>query len=181
MIQQQVPLAPTSTKPACWGKHFDETDRVCRGCGFQSTCREEIIKNNVVNQQPQPFLPQRTMPAQPQFAQAAAPHQPFLAPPPPPPPPQYRAAPLPIIQQYQGQPVFPPPIQYGYGWVNDPLYYSAHAAPPPMRPQFEGESFFERLAKNTGLALLESFFMSLFLATRQMVWPPAREFRNGSK
>jgi hypothetical protein len=34
------------------------------------------------------------------------------------------------------------------------------------------ESFMERVVKNAGLAMLESFFGQCFLAVRQMVLPP---------
>jgi len=81
------------------------------------------------------------------------------------------------MQQPQQQPqrvaVHPPPQQqYGYGWIQDPLYYTLTSAPPPVRPQMGDETFFDRVVKNTGLAMMESFFGQCLLAVRQMVLPP---------
>jgi hypothetical protein len=63
-------------------------------------------------------------------------------------------------------------VPYGYGWTPDPLYYSIHAAPPPLRPQFQGETFFERVVKNAALGMMESFFKEMFMAVRQTFWQP---------
>jgi hypothetical protein len=59
--------------------------------------------------------------------------------------------------------------------MQDPLYYTIHAAPPPMRPQLQGEGFFDRVVKNAALSMMESFFASMFLAVRQMIWAPDPE------
>jgi hypothetical protein len=67
----------------------------------------------------------------------------------------------------------PPMQQPPYGWLHDPLYYTMAATPPPVRPQMQGESFVERVAKNAGLAMVEAFFGQCFLAVRQLILPPA--------
>jgi hypothetical protein len=80
-----------------------------------------------------------------------------------------------IIQHPQTQQpvrVYDPPPAYHYGWLNDPLYYSGVATPPPMRPQLAGETFFERVVKNMGLSMMESMFFQGYLAVRQMVLAP---------
>jgi hypothetical protein len=59
-----------------------------------------------------------------------------------------------------------------YGWLHDPLYYTMAATPPPVRPQMQGESFVERVAKNAALAMVESLFGQCFLAVRQLILPP---------
>jgi len=80
----------------------------------------------------------------------------------------------PVMNAQPMRPVHPvPPQQYGYGWIQDPMYYALTSAPPPMRPQMGDETFFGRVVKNTGLAMLESFFGQCLLAVRQMVLPPA--------
>ena len=65
-----------------------------------------------------------------------------------------------------------------YGRFQDPLHYSLMTAPPPYRPQMPGESFFERVMKNVGLAMLEAVAMQGLLAVRQMVLPPEAKSSN---
>jgi hypothetical protein len=167
--------APTSVqaRPPCWGKSFDETNRECRGCGFQTSCKEDIIQQN---QARRPYY------GQPDYRQAApapipVPTTPWSPPMPVQPPP--RVAPLAVAPPPQYPvPARPPEHglpQYGYGWVPDPLFYSVHMAPPMMRHQFPDETFMERTVKNVGLSMLEAFFGSLLLATRQMIWAPTPE------
>jgi hypothetical protein len=178
-------------RPRCWGMEaaFDITSRECRGCAATNSCRDQIQRTqnarrfavappagvNQTAQFFQQFAPQPTV--IPVHAQAFAPTATAQAPVP---------APLPVVHQmpFQQQAIqqarppqapvqaFPSPSQYGYGWLHDPLYYTAVASPPPMRPQLDGESFFERMMKNVGLAMLESFFLQSFLAVRQLVIPP---------
>jgi hypothetical protein len=82
-------------------------------------------------------------------------------------------APVPVVQQQQQRPQqIMTQVPYGYGWVNDPLQYSLYSTPPLIRPQMPGETFVERVVKNTGLAMFESFLVSMLLAVRQMVWEP---------
>lgn len=184
-------------RPPCWGKLYSEGDKDCKVCGFQSSCRSEIVRLNVNKpvgfaaasvQQPAPS------PA-PYYAaysgQQYAPLSPYVAPPPAPaqlaPAPMYRAqpvvtqvvAPRPPAQVQQApqqqQSIYPAPTNYGYGWLQDPLYNTIQAVPPPMRPQFPGESFIERVGKNMLLSMVESFFAQGFLAIRQLVLAPSPE------
>jgi hypothetical protein len=60
-----------------------------------------------------------------------------------------------------------------YGRVQDPLYHTISATPVPMRPQFAGETFTERLTKNVALHLMEVFLTQLLLGVRQMFMPPS--------
>ena len=161
-------------RPRCWSKAFDEGARECRGCSFQVSCKEEIYRANSAArpmappapQQPffQPYaVPQPVQVLQP-MQQPAVPVFRGLANPVPQPP---------LNQQIAARPVYPvPQQQYGYGWIQDPLYYTLTSAPPPMRPQMGDESFFDRTVKNVGLAMLESFFGQCLIAVRQMVLPP---------
>ncbi len=34
-------------RPSCWGRReiYDANDRECRGCGFQASCRDQVIKS----------------------------------------------------------------------------------------------------------------------------------------
>lgn len=160
-------------RPRCWSKAFDEGARECRGCSFQVSCKEEIYRMNAARQvappapQPQYFQPYAVpQPVQVLQQQALQQVPTFrnLAPVPP-------QAPVP--QQLAARPIHPPPQnQYGYGWIQDPLYYTLTSAPPPMRPQMGDETFFDRTVKNVGLAMLESFFGQCLIAVRQMVLPP---------
>lgn len=166
----RLPATALSDRPRCWGKSLDETSRECRGCGFQASCRDEMIRQNVNRPLAVPPVPQyygtpshpytvpqpvpvtlRPMAVTPQALESAAR---TVVP-----------APRPVAAQPQTQ-------QYGYGWLNDPMFMTVHSAPPPMRPQLPGESFFERVMKNVGLSLLEQVFKEGFLAVRQMILPP---------
>lgn len=169
----------TSGKPACWGKSYEDGNRECRNCGVQGSCKDEVIRNNV-NRPAFSFY----QPYQQQTFQAPAPQ----------PPTYYQVpAPQPTYQQVQFRPTYQPqqvPVQsvqtqfrppvpqqqmappYQYGWVQDPLQYQLFSSPPPFRPQLDGETFFERVVKNTGLAMLESILGSMLLAVRQMVLEP---------
>ena len=172
--QYGVQAPSLAERPKCWSKAFDESARECRGCGFQTSCKEEVVRLNASRYiappapQPQYFqpyaVPQHVQIVQPQ-PQQLVPQFRGLAPAAPPP-----QQPQPLAQRPTHQ---IPMQQYGYGWIQDPLYYALTSAPPPMRPQMGDESFFDRVVKNTGLAMLESFFGQCLLAVRQMVLPPA--------
>lgn len=150
--------------------------------------------------QPQPFpapqqysVPQPAQPVQvPTYYQPAvvkpAPIQgpapaPFQVPAPVQvPQPQYQVVPYkpPVVQAQPAQAPQPPPqvqqpqmvVHDYYGRFQDPLHYQITMAPPPYRPQMVGETFWERLAKNTGLMMTETLLASLILGVRQLVLPP---------
>jgi hypothetical protein len=159
-------------KPRCWGKSYEEHDRECRNCGFQSTCREEIFRQNSM---PRPIAPPYAAPAPTRpyaFPQPVATSiQPYSPPAPAPVArvaPVAQPAPVPVVAPIQ-QPV------HRYGWLNDPLYQMIHSAPPPMRTQMEGETFAGRVMKNTALAMMEKGIAELFLAIRQVIFAPRKE------
>lgn len=184
-----TPLA--MERPRCWGMEsaYDVSSRECRGCSSQNSCRDQVVRaQNARRVAVPPPVQAPTAAYFSQFgqvppAQAFHPAQVPLAPPPMIQPPQqapiaqYQPPPQQIRQaqppQQQAVQVYQAPGQFQYGWLHDPLYYSAVASPPPMRPQLPGESFPERMVKNIGLAMLESFFLQSFLAVRQLVLPPA--------
>jgi hypothetical protein len=203
----------TGNRPGCWGRNdiYDLQSRDCRGCGFQTSCRDQIIKQTM-NTQPSP-VPQVNSPthipsyystflqptpfAQPQqVPQQFAPQAPpmFQQPQPPqqqvsvfkfqPPPVPMQAAPAFQAPRPPSVPVMQPPQpqqlqqqvlmgqQDFYGRVQDPLFY-ALMAPPPFRPQMEGETFMERVGKNLLLDLTSMACFHLGLALRQMFMPPS--------
>jgi hypothetical protein len=195
-------------RPKCWGRDFNSEDRECKGCPWQVTCREQVIRDAVNRQpaapapvqgppmnyyqQPMPMYqpPAPVQPVHPYYQSALARPVPVAAPAPAPAPVpvQVQPAPAPFqVVQYQRPaapapapmqapvPVQQPqPIQVldWYGRFQDPVFYQVATAPPPYRPQHPGETFFERVAKNVGLSMLEAVFMQCFLAVRQMVLPP---------
>lgn len=174
-------------RPSCWGKPdiYDSQDRECRGCGFQSSCRDQVIKLTPAQQNP----PVTTTPAPyyHSYAPYAAP-QPTVAPAPVPAPVQ--------ISQYRPAPVAPAPIapptytapatrapvpqqppqaaqfqQDWYGRMQDPLFFTV-LSPPPLRQQMYGETFGERFFKNLLLDVGAMAAGHLMLALRQMLLPP---------
>lgn len=190
-FQYGTPSQQLAERPRCWSKSHDEGSRECRGCSFQTSCKEEIIRLNATRplaapapQQPyyapqyqpapqqtfQPYaVPQPVQVLQQPVQQSLVPQFKGLTPAP-------VAAPVlatPVMTAQPMKPIHPiPQQQYGYGWIQDPMYYALTSAPPPMRPQMGDETFFGRVVKNTGLAMLESFFGQCLLAVRQMVLPP---------
>lgn len=180
-----APVSALAERPRCWGKEYNDVARECRGCGFQNSCKEEIVRQNVNRgQQTVPFY-------QPATQMQAPTHVPVYAPAPQPVQqvPQYQQVPFntqvartvqAIPPQAQPQPVvpartvqvMPAPQNYGYGWIQDPLAYTLASCPPPVRHQMPGETFMERAAKNTALAMAETFFGQCMLAVRQYVWAP---------
>lgn len=184
MLQYQYGSVNAQAKPACWGRSYEEGNRECRNCGFQGSCKDEIIRAAVNRpqmyqppqypqyQQYQPPIPvpqvqvPQYQPPQPTFARSLTNWQPQ-----PQPQPQ-------VMQQGLARTAINPAqaIPYGYGWLNDPMHYYIHTTPPPQRPQLPGETFMGRVVKNAGLAMMESFFASMFLAVRQMTWAPEPEY-----
>lgn len=165
--------APVVSRPICWGKSFDETNRECRGCSFQTSCKEEVVRAASYSR---PYYGTPEAQRAPMYAAAPIPA------PVPAPVPVYtqpaRASILPVV--HQPSPMAMKPEQrsdlpaYGYGWVNDQLFYSIHTSPPVYRTQLPGETFVERAAKNVALSVFESLLGSLLLAARQIIWAPKR-------
>jgi hypothetical protein len=177
-------------RPQCWGRDFDERSQECRGCQFQTTCKEAILRANVSSRAfSSPTAP---MPAPMPFGMAPQPPQVRYVNPVPGP---QAAVPVPVHAQPQSTgpawkswtspyqpavqapaaPVTPPAIPTAddrYGWVSDPLFYQLLTAPPMYRPQLPGETFTERLVKNIGLSAVEAGLSQLLLAVRQLVFPP---------
>lgn len=161
-------------KPPCWGtSKYDNEDRECRACGFQNTCRDQVIKLKPVTPAPVPvasFFNQYQTPT------------PYAAPQPAPQPAQQfvRVTPTPVQPaQVQMKPVVPAtgqvqPAQFNdrYGQFQDPMFNSIKATPSVLRPQFPNESFPTRVAKNMALAGLESAIGELLLGVRQFIWAP---------
>ena len=165
---------PGVERPRCWGRSFDSSSSECHRCGVQNSCKDEIIKLNVGRQIPAPSMYQPDyggphpassyavpQPTQPVYQQQ------MMARVQPPAPPTVQEAAARALAQIQ-----PPMQQPPYGWLHDPLYYTMAATPPPVRPQMQGESFVERVAKNAALAMIESLFGQCFLAVRQLLLPP---------
>jgi hypothetical protein len=184
-----APSAPVIERPRCWGRSFDEMSSECRRCGFQNSCKDEIIRCNInrpapMQQYQAPYGPAPAVPyTQPMQAQPVVFQQQ-----------QQVAGFRPQFQQQQQiqhqppqqlaqeaaqramlmntvQPMQQPP----YGWLHDPLYYTMAATPPPVRPQMTGEGFVERVVKNAGLAMVEALFGQCFLAVRQLILPPRQQ------
>lgn len=169
-----MPPTPYVEHPRCWGRSFDDLSGECRRCGYQNSCKDEIIRLNVGRQMSSPIVPQPAyggpyptapyaapQPAQPVMFQHQMMRSQATAPPVFHESAQRAIVPMQMVQQ--------PP----YGWLHDPLYYTMAATPPPVRNQLQGESFVGRVAKNTALAMIESLFGQCFLAIRQLILPPA--------
>lgn len=174
-------------RPGCWGRTdvYDSDSRECRGCGFQSTCRNQVIKSTpaqAVAPVNQPYYSQYTAPAlpymAPQLAQAPIQVARYQAPAPAPIAPMYTTpAPAPVRVQAQVPTLSHQQMQPGqpqqdwYGRMQDPLFFQI-LSPPPFRPQMHGENFGERLFKNLMLDLASMAMGHLMLGLRQMVLPP---------
>lgn len=186
----------TGNRPGCWGRTdvYDSENRECRGCGFQNSCRNQVIKltpqQQVIPQAPMnapTYYPYQTAPYQapvpapmPMQAPVPAPmqiarYQPSVTPAPIAPPtyvapaPVRVPAPIPTQQPQQMQNV--PPQQDWYGRMQDPLFFHI-LSPPPFRPQMPGEVFGERLLKNLALDVAAMACGHLMLGLRQMILPP---------
>lgn len=181
----------SGNRPGCWGRLdvYDSEGRECRGCGFQSSCRDNVIKQTINNQQAvqqvstgyySPY--QQPMP----FAPAPAPMAitPYQAPAPAPVQVARFVAPAPVVQQQPVRVPAPIPTQLPqqamhpgqmqhdwYGRMQDPLFFQI-LQPPPFRAQVPGESFGQRFIKNLALDLGTMAFFHAGLALRQMFLPP---------
>ena len=155
------------TRPSCWGHAniFNADNRECSRCSFQNSCRDEIVKIGQNQSQSRPFftnppvINRTTHQPQPAFynrptGQTTVQNQIYN-------PPQ--------VQHTQNQQVIEP---YTYGWIPDPLQHGIPSV--PVRVQLPGETFGQRVVKNAGLAMAESFIFSMFLAVRQAVLPPKK-------
>ena len=170
-FQYGAPPQRISAYPPCHAKSYDDMSGECRRCGFQNSCKDEIIRQNVIRPLapypayggptpttsyavPQPVRP--VLYSQPQGVQ--------------------RPPAVPVAQDTTRLAQMMMPMTQGqqppYGWLQDPLYYSMAATPPPVRPQMQGEAFWERIMKNAGLAMVEALFGQCFLAVRQLILPP---------
>lgn len=181
-FQYGTPSAPVIERPRCWGRTYDEMTGECRRCGFQNSCKDEIIRCNI--NRPAPMQQYQPMYGQPPMMPYAAPqqlNQPVIYQ-------QQQVAGVPIRPQQNQQQLaqetaqramlmntVQPMQQPPYGWLHDPLYYTMAATPPPVRPQMQGEGFMERVVKNAGLAMVEALFGQCFLAVRQLILPPKVE------
>jgi hypothetical protein len=153
-------------RPSCWGdeRYLNPNTRECRSCYAQTSCRDQILRAR--SYQPQAAPPPPTV--APYYSQIAPQQVPVhIA---PPTYPQQTLARQP--PQQAAASIYPSPDKYGYGWLTDPMYYQMAASPPPMIPQLDDESFFERLGKNILIDGLRSLTWQLHMATRQWVWAP---------
>lgn len=190
---------PPLGRPGCWGRPdiYDSEDKECRGCGFQNTCRNQVIKLTPNQQmapvqttapyypyQPAPYTaPQSAMPAPVPAPVQIARYQPAPMPAPIAPP-TYMApvkvpAPLPTVQPQYSQQGFPAQQDW-YGRMQDPLFFSV-LSPPPFRPQMLGETFPERVFKNLLLDVTALAFGHLMLGLRQMILPPQPQDKSNER
>lgn len=168
-------------RPPCWGtSKYDNEDRECRGCGFQNTCRDYIMKSkpSVTTPAPAPvasyfsqFTPQ-TQYATPQVVVPApvAPVAPQVIPVKPAP----AQAPTPVQARPAPQPVGPV-IEDRYGQFQDPMFHALKSTPTVLRPQLPSENFAQRVAKNMLLASVESALGEMVLGVRQFLWTPKND------
>lgn len=172
------PEAVGLQRPQCWGNErvYNPGTRECRSCTFQTTCGDNVAR--LRNQQaalgysPVPVPTQQAY-QQPVYPAPAAYRQPVQ---------QQNIQPAqqpqqPVVRQQVPQAMqgpYPAPQSYEYGWMTDPLYYTAHASPPPMIPTLEGETSLKRIGKNIGISFVRSLFFEGYMASRQMVWAPRK-------
>lgn len=118
----------SGNRPGCWGRVdiYDSENRECRGCGFQSTCKSQVIKTTQANQQTVPQVSQLPY-GQPPYQYQTQP-QPYSAP-------QQQALRLPV-------PFTPPQVPYA-PVAQAPQPYAAPmripvipATPVPQQPQY---------------------------------------------
>lgn len=173
--EPSAPSRQLSPRPPCWGtSKFDNEDRECRACGFQQTCRDQVIKTKPV------AAPVAAIPTSNYFNQFQAPQQ--------------YAVPQAIVQQPVKAPTAPvqvvqvrptqaapapqptaPVLRDRYGQFQDPMFVTIKSTPSVMRPQLQGEHFAERVAKNMMLASAESAIGELLLGVRQFLWAPRED------
>lgn len=190
---------PSVSPPPCYGREYDNDAPRCLACGFNSSCRQEVIRVSQYQppfqpyptQQPQqwtpapPPPPQFVQPAQiqpapqfraptwPQPAPAAQPFRP-VAPPPPPQTGYPQMAP-----QQQWAPVHftvPPNLEQSsigyYGYYPDQMWNALASVQPVWRPQQPGETFLARAGKNMLLVFMEKAAEQLLIMARQAFLPP---------
>lgn len=151
-------------KPPCWGtSKFDNEDRECRVCGFQNTCREQTVRAKTAVSPTTSYFSQ----FQPPTPYAVP--QPVVHAIPVPPAPQMRVpvAPSPVPQQTG--------LTDRYGQFNDPLFGTMKSTPSVVRPQFPGETYPQRIAKNMMLSSIEGALGELLLGVRQFLWTPSHD------
>lgn len=172
-------------RPPCWGTNkYDNEDRECKGCGFQNTCKDQVLKDRQTTPwqsrpywAPQPTYQQPSststalasrVPAylQPQVAQQPVQVQQVR--------PQQATITVPVLnsQTVQQQPAVGSIFLERYGQVNDPMFAAIKSIPPVPRAQQQGETFAERMFKNVMLATGEAVLGELFLGLRQFLWAP---------
>lgn len=122
----------SGNRPGCWGKTdvYDNQSRDCRGCGFQSSCRDQIIKQTMANQ---PAVPNMSVPS---YSTQFLTPTPFAVPQPQqvaPPPMFHPAAYAPQVPQ-PPQPPQPQQVPVQVMKFNPPTF-PAPAAPPQMFQQ----------------------------------------------
>lgn len=185
----------TGNRPGCWSRVdvYDSENRECRGCGFQESCRAQVMKtistqqqvavqqvSNVpyyapFQQQQQYATPQYTVPQQQQIPmyqpQMTMQPRPFVPAAPSYAVPARVGPPAQAPQAAPQQQVQQAAITDLYGRMPDPLFFQV-LSPPPFRAQMHGETFVERVGKNMLLDLSAMAFFHLGLAVRQMLLPP---------
>lgn len=162
-------------KPPCWGtSKYDNEDRECRGCGFQNTCRDQVMKSKPAVATPAPapvasyfsqFQPQSQY-ATPQVVQAPVAPQVI---------PVRPAQAAPVAPKVVTPQAVPPVIEDRYGQFQDPMFQALKSTPSIMRPQLQNENFAERVAKNMLLASVESALGEMILGVRQFLWTPKND------
>lgn len=185
----QVPV-----RPSCWGSQYNSESRECRQCGWNTTCREYIVQLNInrQNQAPQTAAPVASpapafplapytaptpvaAPAWPPAPAPAPPAAPAVFRPPTPPAPAPTVTPVGPQHQpsgYQLPPHIPAVMPGGYGTIQDPMFNYLGAIPAPIRPQYQGESFAQRVFKNAALGGVEGILHQITLGVRQYRWYP---------
>lgn len=119
----------SSERPKCWGRDFQSEDRECKGCSWQVSCRERVMKEAIDRQRAevQPFgAPTMTNYYQPQ-PQTFQPAPQYAMPQQVPPSTYYQPAPL--ARQIPVQAPAPAPYTVQVQQQQQPMY-----APVPYRP-----------------------------------------------
>ncbi len=169
--EPNAPSRSLSPRPPCWGtSKYDNEDRECRACGFQQTCRDQVMKSKPVAAAPIPVSSyfNQFVPAQQYATPQSIVQQPLKAP---------TAPTTQIVQVKPAQPApvpqqVMPGIKDRYGQFQDPMFTTIKSTPSVMRPQLPGEAFPQRVAKNMLLASAESAIGELLLGVRQFLWAP---------
>lgn len=154
-------------KPPCWGtSKFDNEDRECRTCGFQNTCREQTIRAKSAVAPTTSYFSQFQPPTSYAVPQTIVQNIPV-----PPAPQQMRVPVAPSPQVVPQQ----PGLKDRYGQFTDPLFATIKSTPSVVRPQFPGETYPERIAKNMMLSSIEGALGELILGVRQFLWTPSHD------